>query len=237
MKDGWGVPAGSRTLTLRGPIVFERGDVLPAVTLAYNTYGTLREDGANAVVVGHSLTSNSCVHEWWAPLLGAGPSFALDTSRYFVVCVNYLCSVYGSSGPLERRPMPAADGGSSTGDSGDGGGGGGAPYMADFPLPTIRDNVTLQRRLLDALGVRGLAMAVGGSLGGMLALEWRRATLATCVSWCWWRRPRGTPRGPSASTRWAGRPCLRTPSGRAGTTTQTPTRPPRGWAWRASWPC
>jgi homoserine O-acetyltransferase len=154
MKDGWGAPASARVVTLPGPFVLDSGAVLPSVTLAFNTYGTLAADGANCAIVGHSLTSNSCVHEWWSALMGDGPAYALDTSRFFVVCVNYLGSVYGSDSPL--TPNPAT----------------GERYGADFPLTSIRDNVRAQRALLAGLGVTRVALAIGGSLGGMLALEW-----------------------------------------------------------------
>ena len=154
MQGGLGLPASSHTLTLPGPFPLEYGGVLPSLTLGYNTYGRLAPDGRNAVLVGHSLTSNSAVHEWWGALLGPGPAFMLDTERYFVVCVNYLGSVYGSSGPLSPRAAAA-----------------GAPYSADFPVATLKDNVAAQRALLAALGVKEVALAMGGSLGGMLALE------------------------------------------------------------------
>ena len=156
MKSGLGLPASSRALTLQGPFQLEHGAVLPSLTLGFNTYGTLAPDGRNCVVVGHSLTSNSCVHEWWAPLLGAGPGFLLDTERYFIVCANYLGSVYGSSSPLSADPRRQD----------------GAPFSSDFPVTTLKDNVRAQAALLRQLGVAQLAMAVGGSLGGMLALEW-----------------------------------------------------------------
>lgn len=163
MVGGLGLPSSASSMTLPGPFRLEYGDVLPSVTLGYNTYGTLAPDGRNAVIVGHSLTSNSAVHEWWGALLGPGPQYMLDTDRYFVVCVNYLGSVYGTSGPL----------------SGQGQGKGGRPYSADFPVATVKDNVGVQRALLEALGVKGVALAMGGSLGGMLALEWA----ATFPAW------------------------------------------------------
>jgi len=115
------------------------------------------------VIVGHSLTSNSNVAEWWGAILGDGPGFGLDTSSDFVVCANYLGSPYGSSSPVTPDPGKA---------SAEGGAGAGV-YAADFPTPvTVRDNVRLQRMLLDRLGVTHLRMAIGGSMGSMLALEW-----------------------------------------------------------------
>ena len=87
-------------------------------------------------------------------MLGVGPRYALDTARYFIVCVNYIGSCYGSSCPIDALSHDQA------------------PLMADFPVVSIRDNVRLQRRLLLELGVTRVELAVGGSLGGMLALEW-----------------------------------------------------------------
>ena len=116
-----------------------------------------RQTGDNAVIVGHSLTSNSNVAEWWRELMGEGDACALDVASEFVVCVNYLASPYGSSSPV--TPDPGKENGE--------------PYAADFPTPvTVRDNVRLQRLLLDRLGVKHLRMAIGGSMGSMLALEW-----------------------------------------------------------------
>ena len=109
------------------------------------------------MIVGHSLTSNSNVSEWWSELMGEGDACALDLANEFVVCVNYLASPYGSSSPVTPDP------GKQNGES----------YAADFPTPvTVRDNVRLQRLLLDRLGVRHLRLAIGGSMGSMLALEW-----------------------------------------------------------------
>ena len=109
------------------------------------------------MIVGHSLTSNSNVAEWWRELMGEGDACALDVASEFVVCVNYLASPYGSSSPV--TPDPGKENGE--------------PYAADFPTPvTVRDNVRLQRLLLDRLGVKHLRMAIGGSMGSMLALEW-----------------------------------------------------------------
>ena len=89
--------------------------------------------------------------------MGPGGNFCLDTSRDFVVCANYLGSPYGTTSPTTADPHKAN----------------GAPYGADFPAPcSSRDNVRLQRKLLDHLGVTHLRLAIGGSMGCMLALEW-----------------------------------------------------------------
>ena len=130
----------------------ESGTVLCNVPLAYRCWGTLNDAADNAIVVGHSLTSSPDVDEWWAEVLG--PGRALDTDHYFVVCVNVVGSPYGSFSPLARNSES------------------GRPYGPTFPQTTIRDTVGLQKHLLESLGVRQVAFAVGGSMGGMQALEW-----------------------------------------------------------------
>jgi homoserine O-acetyltransferase/O-succinyltransferase len=130
----------------------ESGAALERVPVAYRSWGRLAPDGENAIVVCHALTGNADVAAWWSPLLG--PERALDTERYFVVCANVLGSPYGSVSPLTTNPAT------------------GAPYGADFPVPTIRDTVALHRLLLERLGVRRVEFAIGGSMGGMQALEW-----------------------------------------------------------------
>lgn len=154
MLEGFGLPSSSKSITLPSTFHLERGGVLNHPRLAYNTYGKLNEQGTNCILVGHSLTSNSCIHEWWGELIGEGGSFSLDTSKYFVVCVNFLGSVYGSSSPLDVIEIET-----------------GKRAAADFPVATIKDNVMVQKVLLDQIGVKKVAYAVGGSLGGALALE------------------------------------------------------------------
>ncbi len=130
----------------------ESGVVLRNVPLAYRTWGRLNEAADNIIIVGHSLTSSADVSRWWAGVIG--PGRALDTGRYFVVCVNVVGSPYGSLSPL------VVDAGT------------GRPYGPTLPQATVRDAVGLQKLLLDQLGVRRIAFAVGGSMGGMQALEW-----------------------------------------------------------------
>jgi homoserine O-acetyltransferase len=132
------------------------------VTLAYETWGTLNSAGDNAILLTHALTGNAHAYDpehpddpraaWWNPLIGPGKPF--DTERYFVICSNVLGGCYGSSGPAS--PDPAT----------------GRPYGLNFPLVTIRDMVKAQRKLIEHLGVRELAMVAGGSVGGQQALEW-----------------------------------------------------------------
>ena len=130
--------------------------------LAYETWGTLNAAGDNAVLITHALTGSSHAHDaerphdtkvaWWNPLIGPGRFF--DTSRYFVICSSILGGCYGSSGPSSLDPRT------------------GQPYGMRFPVITIRDMVDAQRKLIEHLGVRRIAMVAGGSIGGQQALEW-----------------------------------------------------------------
>lgn len=130
----------------------ESGIVLPSVSLHYNTFGTINKDRDNVIVICHALTGNSRVDQWWERLIG--PGMALDTSKYFVVCCNMLGSCYGSTGPTSIDPVTRR------------------PFGMDFPSITIRDGVRLQLKLLrDHLNVRSIESVVGGSMGGMQAME------------------------------------------------------------------
>ncbi len=131
---------------------FEDGTRLRDVPIAYRSWGELNAAGDNAVLVCHALTGDTAVDEWWPGLLGA--ERALDTDRYFVICANVIGSPYGTVSPLSMNPES------------------GERYGPDFPVPTLRDTVALHKLLLEALGVRQVAFAIGGSLGGMQVLEW-----------------------------------------------------------------
>jgi homoserine O-acetyltransferase len=122
------------------------------VDVAYATYGELDADGSNAVLVCHALTGDADAADWWSMLVG--PGRPVDTDRFFVVCANLLGGCQGTTGPSSIDP--------STGE----------PYGLDFPLITVRDLNTVHRALLQRLGVRRLHTAIGGSLGGMQALQW-----------------------------------------------------------------
>ena len=145
-----------------GPFEPELGGSLPEATLAYETWGQLNRAADNAVLLVHALTGDSHAaggtgetHKrggWWDPMVG--PGLAIDTEKFFVVCSNVLGGCSGSTGPASPEP------------------GSGRPYGMRFPVVTIRDMVRAQKRLLDALGVRKLALVAGGSIGGQQALEW-----------------------------------------------------------------
>ncbi|RMZ78655.1 hypothetical protein DV738_g3724, partial [Chaetothyriales sp. CBS 135597] len=133
----------------------ESGVTLKQVPVAYTTRGKLSDQGDNALVVCHALSGSADVADWWGPLLG-GPGQAFDVSRFFVVCLNSLGSPYGSASPVTFK-----DGNPELG-----------RYGPEFPLTTIRDDVRIHKIVLDSLGVKQIAAAVGGSMGGMLVLEY-----------------------------------------------------------------
>jgi homoserine O-acetyltransferase len=153
---GLGAPEGCKLVNI-GSLDLECGRRIESAVLAASCYGTLNDSRDNAILVGHSLTSNSHIHAWWSKLLsakatGTGDKEAhgkcLDSSKYFIVCFNYLGSCYGSSSPL-------TEGG-----------------MAGFGCPvTMRDQARAMLKGMAKLGVEGIAMAMGGSMGAMLALE------------------------------------------------------------------
>ncbi|RKP00733.1 hypothetical protein CXG81DRAFT_12864 [Caulochytrium protostelioides] len=130
----------------------ECGATLTRVPIAYKTWGTLNERGDNVVVICHALTGSADAADWWGPLLG--PGAVVDTDRFFVFCANITGSPYGSASPLTLDPAT------------------GQRYGPAFPLTTIRDDVHMHRAVLDALGARVVQFVIGGSLGGMQALEW-----------------------------------------------------------------
>lgn len=154
-------PIGDRRFAPVGTIELELGGELPEVTVAYETWGTLADDGSNAVLVLHALTGDSHVigapgpgHPspgWWDTVIG--PGLDIDTDRWFVVCPNVLGGCQGTTGPAS----PAPDG---------------RPWGSRFPRLTVRDQVEAERRLADHLGIDVWAGVVGGSMGGMRVLEW-----------------------------------------------------------------
>ena len=143
-------------------ITLKSGAMLPGFELVFETYGQLNASGTNAVLVCHALSGghhvagayveNPTNTGWWDNLVGPGKP--LDTDKFFVVGVNNLGGCYGSTGPLSINPEN------------------GKRYGADFPMVTVEDWVATQARLADHLGIDVWAAVIGGSLGGMQALEW-----------------------------------------------------------------
>ncbi|NTS40572.1 homoserine O-acetyltransferase [Flavisolibacter sp. BT320] len=134
------------------PFVLENGEVIQELTITYQTWGTLSDTGDNVVWVCHALTANAAASEWWPNLIGEGLAF--DTSRYFVVCANILGSCYGTTGPGSTNPQT------------------GQQYGHHFPFITIRDMVAAHVLLRQHLGIRGIHLLAGGSMGGYQVLEW-----------------------------------------------------------------
>ena len=134
------------------PFTLEQGATLPALTIAYHTYGRLNADKSNVIWICHALTANSDVASWWPGLVG--PGLAFDTDKSFVVCANIIGSCYGSTGPLSINEET------------------GAPYFDAFPPITIRDMARAHILLREHLGLEKIELLVGGSMGGYQALEW-----------------------------------------------------------------
>jgi homoserine O-acetyltransferase len=160
---GWveGDPVGNRVFLDLPAFRPERGGVLPSVRVAYETWGTLTPDASNAVLVEHALTGDSHVvgpagpgHAtpgWWDGLIG--PGAPVDTDRFFVVCANVLGGCQGTTGPSSLAPDDGR-------------------WGSRFPEVTVGDQVRVEAALADALGIQRWACVVGGSMGGMRALEW-----------------------------------------------------------------
>ncbi|QHO69529.1 homoserine O-acetyltransferase MetX [Marisediminicola antarctica] len=152
---------GDRQFIGIGAMQLEAGAPLPPVRVAYETWGTLNADRSNAVLVPHALTGDSHVigapgrghptRGWWGDLVGPGK--AVDTDRWFVVAPNMLGGCQGTTGPASLAPD-------------------GREWGARFPFLTIRDQVQAQAAFSDAIGIDVWAGVIGGSMGGMHALEW-----------------------------------------------------------------
>lgn len=140
---------GDFTFAVDTPFRLDSGGQLQPVTLHYAIYGKLHEQ---ATLVCHALSGSARAADWWEGMFGAGRPF--DVSRECVIGINVLGSCYGSTGPTSTNP------------------GTGKPYGPDFPLITIRDMVRAQAQVLRHLGVERLNVVIGGSIGGMQALQW-----------------------------------------------------------------
>ena len=144
------------------PLICKSGITLPHYELMYETYGTLNADKSNAVLVCHALSGHHHVAGyyanepknigWWDNLIGPGKP--LDTNKFFVIGLNNLGGCHGSTGPASINPAT------------------GKPYGSSFPIVTVEDWVESQARLADMLGIHQFAAIVGGSLGGMQAMQW-----------------------------------------------------------------
>jgi homoserine O-acetyltransferase/O-succinyltransferase len=143
------------------PLVLDSGKRLSPVTTAYMTYGRLNAQRSNAILICHALSGDqfaASTHPvtgkpgWWD--YAVGPGKPIDTNRFFVICANVVGGCMGTTGPASTDPVT------------------GQPYGLGFPLVTIRDMVRAQLMLIDALGIEQLVAVIGGSMGGMQALQW-----------------------------------------------------------------
>jgi homoserine O-acetyltransferase len=161
MQDSLGIVIPQR-VKFDSPITLKSGTVLDSFELVFETYGKLNEAKSNAVLICHALSGNHHVAGfysedpksagWWNNIVGPGKP--IDTNVFFVVGVNNLGGCHGSTGPASIDPKT------------------GRPYGATFPVVTVNDWVESQARLADHLGIEAFAAVVGGSLGGMQALQW-----------------------------------------------------------------
>ena len=150
------------TIHIDTPLQLDCGKTLPSYDLVYETYGSLNEDGSNAVLICHALSGDhhaAGYHAmedrkpgWWDTAIGPGK--AIDTNHFYVVCLNNLGGCKGSTGPNTINPET------------------GELYGPDFPIVTVPDWVRSQAMLADRLGIQQWAAVIGGSLGGMQALQW-----------------------------------------------------------------
>ena len=149
-----------RVLALPEPLKLDCGETLEHVDIAYESWGTLNEDRTNVVLVCHALTGDQFAGSpnpvtgrpaWWTRIVGPGK--AVDTDRFHVIATNVLGGCMGTTGPASKAPD-------------------GKPYGTRFPVITIADMVRAQRAFIEALGIDSLFCVIGGSMGGMQALEW-----------------------------------------------------------------
>ena len=149
-----------KKIKIEKPLLLDCGVTLNGFNLAYETYGKLNEKKNNAILVFHALSGDQFVTEtntvtnkdgWWN--LAVGKDKPIDTNKYFVICANVIGGCMGSTGPKEIDPAT------------------GKPYGLNFPVITIKDMVSAQAHLLDYFGIRKTLAVLGGSMGGMQALQ------------------------------------------------------------------
>ncbi|KAI8379294.1 homoserine O-acetyltransferase [Radiomyces spectabilis] len=141
-----------QNITVIPEFTLESGVTLKDVPVAWKSWGKLNEQADNCMVICHALTGSADVEDWWGPLMG--PRRAFDPTKFFIVCCNVMGSPYGSASPLTIN--------TDTDER----------YGPEFPLASVRDDVRLHRLILDHLGVKQVAICIGGSMGGMQVLEW-----------------------------------------------------------------
>jgi homoserine O-acetyltransferase len=149
------------SLAIDGKLRLDCGVEFGPFTIAYQTYGKLNPERSNAILICHALTGDQYVADpnpltgnpgWWTTMVG--PQGVLDAERYFLICANVLGGCMGTTGPRDLNPQT------------------GEAWALDFPVITIRDMVRAQKLLVDHLGIEQLFCVIGGSMGGMQALQW-----------------------------------------------------------------
>lgn len=156
-----GDPVGNRQFAQIGALTTETGETIDHVRIAYESFGTLNEQRDNAILVFHALTGDSHLagpagpghptDGWWSEMVG--PGLALDTEKYFIIAPNVLGGCQGSTGPASLHTD-------------------GLEWASRFPYLTIRDQVNAAAAFADAIGISSFFAVIGGSMGGMHALEW-----------------------------------------------------------------
>jgi len=150
----------TKTAHFTNPLYLESGRILEPYDITYETYGQMNEDKSNVIVICHALTGShhaagqyegESKPGWWNALIGSQK--AIDTDRYFVICTNVIGSCFGSSGPMSAV-YPTME-----------------PYRYKFPVLTIKDMVHAQNILYSSLGIYKVHAIIGGSMGGMQALQ------------------------------------------------------------------
>jgi len=134
------------------PFQLENGEFLQELEVSYTTLGKLNQEKSNVIWVCHALTANANPEDWWKGLIGKGKG--IDTEKYFVVCANIIGSCYGSINPKSIHPET------------------GEVYGLNFPLFSIRDITKSLELLSGALEIEQIQFLIGGSMGGMQAMEW-----------------------------------------------------------------
>jgi homoserine O-acetyltransferase len=185
-----------KSITFDTDLRLESGRILGPLTLVYETCGELNANRSNAILVAHAWTGDAHLAGkyseedkkpgWWDAIVG--PGRLLDTDRYFVICSNVIGSCYGSTGPSSINPKT------------------GKKYNLTFPVITVRDMVRAQQLLIDHLGIDRLLTVLGGSMGGMQALEWATQfpdRIASAIVLAATARPSAQAIAMNAVARWA----------------------------------
>ena len=150
-----------KKIKISEPLILDSGKILTEYEIAFETYGKLNEKKSNAIFICHALTGDQfCTMKnpvnnkngWWSNLVGPGK--VIDTNFFFVICSNVLGGCMGTTGPESLNPKTKK------------------PYGLKFPVITINDMVKVQNKLVDVLNIEKLFAVIGGSMGGMQALEW-----------------------------------------------------------------